>query len=84
MNKANRIRSLFSAGLLFMSVTVINTAYGFEPGNNVEVGDYPSSVTKGDFNGDNKQDLAATNFYDNAVSISLGNGDGSFPKSGQI
>jgi hypothetical protein len=42
------------------------------------VGDGPSSVTVGDFNGDGRQDLATTNRFDNTVSILLGNGDGTF------
>ena len=32
----------------------------------------------GDFTGDGRTDLAVANFYDNDVSILLGNGDGTF------
>jgi len=35
-------------------------------------------VTTGDFNGDGRLDLAASNFEDNSVSILLGGGDGTF------
>ena len=37
----------------------------------------PVSVAVGDFNGDGRQDLAATNFNANSVSVFLGNGTGS-------
>jgi hypothetical protein len=35
-------------------------------------------VISGDFNNDNKLDLAVANFGDNTVSVLLGNGDGVF------
>ena len=38
----------------------------------------PESVAVGDFNGDGKLDLAVANFYDNTVSILLGDGTGNF------
>ena len=38
----------------------------------------PYSVAMGDFNGDGKPDLAVTSRDDNAVSVLLGNGDGTF------
>ena len=38
----------------------------------------PSFVVVGDFNGDGKADLAATNFNGMNVSVFLGNGDGTF------
>jgi hypothetical protein len=44
----------------------------------VAVGTQPTSVAVGDFNGDNKADLAVTNGNDGTVSILLGNGDGTF------
>ncbi len=44
----------------------------------VAVGDIPTSVAVGDFNGDGKLDLAVTNSGTNDVSILLGNGDGTF------
>jgi hypothetical protein len=36
------------------------------------------SVTVGDFNGDNKADLAVADVNDNTVNILLGNGNGTF------
>jgi hypothetical protein len=41
----------------------------------------PMSVTVTDFNGDGKLDLAVTDSVDNAVSVFLGNGDGSFAQA---
>ena len=38
----------------------------------------PCSVTTGDFNGDNKPDLAVANFNSSTVSVLLGDGTGSF------
>ncbi|MGH9694527.1 MAG: FG-GAP repeat domain-containing protein, partial [Bryobacteraceae bacterium] len=42
------------------------------------VGNGPTSIAMGDFNGDGKQDLAVTNFYSSNVSILLGDGAGHF------
>ena len=42
------------------------------------VGKDPYSVAVGDFNGDDKPDLAVVNFRSNTVSILLGNGNGTF------
>ena len=42
------------------------------------VGSSPFSVATGEFNGDDKLDLAVANDFSNSVSILLGNGDGTF------
>src|SRR2546427_732465 len=42
------------------------------------VGTNPKSVAVSDFNGDGRLDLAVTTYYSNAVSVLLGNGDGTF------
>ncbi len=52
-------------------------AVGFSK-TNFTLGNGPSSVAVGDFNGDGFLDLAATNRSDNTVSILLGNGNGTF------
>jgi len=51
---------------------------GFSVATNFGVGDDPSSVVVGDFNGDGKQDLAVANRIPNNVSILLGDGTGNF------
>ncbi|MGE0881913.1 MAG: beta strand repeat-containing protein [Blastocatellales bacterium] len=51
---------------------------GFSGTTEVQVGDGPKYVTIGDFNGDGKQDLAATNDGSSSVSIRLGDGLGGF------
>lgn len=47
-------------------------------GSPITVGQQPSSIVVGDFNGDGNQDFAVTNFADNTLSLFLGNGDGTF------
>lgn len=42
------------------------------------VGDVPTGIAFGDFNGDGKMDLAVTNNADATISILLNNGDGTF------
>src|SRR6267154_1580136 len=42
------------------------------------VGNHPSAVVVGDFNGDGDADVAVTNQDDNTLSVLLGNGDGTF------
>lgn len=41
-------------------------------------GDFPAYATAGDFNGDNKPDLAVSNFGDSNVSVLINKGDGTF------
>ena len=44
----------------------------------VAVGSDPQAVAIGDFNADGKADIVTANFYDNTVSVRLGNGTGGF------
>src|SRR6185503_13124697 len=50
----------------------LGTAVGYT------VGFGPGSIALGDFNGDEKLDLAVSNYYSRNVSILLGNGNGTF------
>jgi hypothetical protein len=51
---------------------------GFAAAQNFDVGSAPLSISIGDFNRDNKLDLAVTNFGSDRVSILLGDGTGRF------
>ncbi len=56
-----------------------NAQVCFSAATNFALGGYsPSSITKADFNGDNKTDLAVTNSGPGSVSVLLGNGNGAF------
>jgi len=64
-----------------VSILLGNGDGTFLPEVNIDLGSGSSnnsSVTTGDFNGDEKLDLAVANTYQNNVSILLGNGDGAF------
>ncbi len=50
-------------------------------GSPIAVGQQPSSIVLGDFNADGNQDFAVTNFKDSALSLFLGNGDGTFKQA---
>lgn len=60
------------------SSAITGNLTGSFPRTDFPVGHSPSAIAVGDFNGDGKLDLAATNEGDNTVSILLGNGDGTF------
>ncbi|MFH0797678.1 MAG: FG-GAP-like repeat-containing protein [Candidatus Omnitrophota bacterium] len=55
-----------------------NGSVSFATATNYSVGNYPVSVTTGDFNRDGKTDLAVANYNSDNVSILLGVGDGTF------
>ncbi len=66
-----------SLGTASLGAAVTTQSFGSQ---NVHSGfSLPYSLAAGDFNGDNKLDLAVTNFGANAVSVLLGKGDGTFP-----
>ena len=50
----------------------------FQLASNIPAGRNPISIAVGDFNGDNRLDLAVTDSGNNTLSILLGNGDGTF------
>jgi hypothetical protein len=50
----------------------------FSPAMHYPISTGPQAVEVGDFNGDGKLDLATANVSNNAVSVLLGNGDGTF------
>ena len=50
----------------------------FQPPKDYAVGEDPTALVAGDFNGDGRLDLAVADTESNTVSILLGNGDGTF------
>lgn len=62
-----------------VSVLLDYSAVGFLSGGNYSTGGPSDGIVATDLDGDGKLDLATANFYgDNAVSVLLGNGDGTF------
>jgi hypothetical protein len=53
-------------------------SFSFAPGTPFAVGTRSASIAVGDFNADNKVDLAVANADDNAVAILMGQGNGTF------
>jgi hypothetical protein len=53
-------------------------AVTFGPGTSYAVGNGPSGIVAGDFNGDGKLDIAVANSGTASISVLLGNGDGTF------
>jgi FG-GAP-like repeat len=61
-----------------VSILLSNGNGAFKSHVDYPVGNYPVGIAVGDFNGDNKLDLAVVNDYDSTVSILFGKGDGTF------
>ncbi len=60
------------------TATIMVNPILFYPGGSYSVGSGPHPVATGDFNGDGKLDLVTAGWWDNSISVLLGNGDGSF------
>jgi Flp pilus assembly secretin CpaC len=69
---ANTVRILLSNG---------DDTFKEATGSPIAVGQQPSAIVTGDFNGDGNQDFVVTNFTDNTFSLFLGNGDGTFEQA---
>ncbi|PYK60886.1 MAG: hypothetical protein DME21_10565, partial [Verrucomicrobia bacterium] len=65
-------------GLGYMSVLLGNGDGTFQTAGDYDTGTVASYVAVGDFNGDNKPDVAVANSGSGKVSVLLGNGDGTF------
>ena len=68
----------FTAILAWVPTQKANSQLIFAVPVEFGAGQGPESVAIGDFNEDGHQDLAVANEYSDAVSIHLGNGDGTF------
>jgi hypothetical protein len=66
-----------TSNFALFEVTTPVTAIGFTK-SDLAVGNSPSAIVAGDFDGNGTLDLAVTNQNDNTVSILLNNGNGSF------
>src|SRR2546425_967732 len=86
MNRNSTRLLLLVAATLFFSSAFPNLALAqtisFIAGGVYAAGANPASVAVGDFNGDGRPDLAVANYgadqLNDAVSVLLGNGDGTF------
>ncbi|MCA2668070.1 MAG: VCBS repeat-containing protein [Pseudanabaena sp. M114S2SP2A07QC] len=72
------IREENDAATITVDGQAISVEMAFSTPTNFSVGNFPISVTVGDFNGDGKSDLAVANLNGNNVSVLLGTGAGSF------
>jgi hypothetical protein len=66
-----------TSNVVFFEVTLSTSSISLFP-SHFASGIEPCSVVVGDFNGDGKLDLAVAHAGNNTISISLGNGDGTF------
>jgi hypothetical protein len=67
-----------TSNVMFFEVTPASSSIALGALPAFGAGTGPDSVAVGDFNGDNKLDLAVANEGSNNVSVLLGNGDGTF------
>lgn len=76
--RADLVAANASSNQGLVSVLLGNGDGTFQPAVSLAAGLGFSVVVVGDFNGDGKTDLAASNFTGGTVSVFLGNGDGTF------
>jgi hypothetical protein len=67
-----------TAGFLISASPAANAALTFKPAAGFDAGTNPSSVARGDLDGDGAVDLVVANFGSDSVSVLAGRGDGSF------
>src|SRR6266568_5480391 len=70
--------------LLLMAHLCVAGTLSFRPLTTYPDGTNDFVVAVADFNGDGNRDLAVLNYGDNAISILLGNGDGTFQPATMI
>jgi hypothetical protein len=67
-----------------LTVTNPNCTATYDAATDVSVGNRPTSIAIGDFNGDGMQDFATANYWGNNVSIRLGDGTGGFTSASDV
>src|SRR5262249_20237569 len=68
----------------FASVLLGNGAGSFGTSNDMNIGKTPYFIQAADVNGDGKLDLITADKSDNAITVLLGNGDGTFTPIGSF
>ena len=67
-----------TVGILISASPAANAALTFKPAVGFDAGTNPSSVARGDLDGDGAVDLVVANFGSDSISVLSGRGDGSF------